>query len=129
MHANNAANSKQTEWFDAVAVDAGGGQIWYAQLGLLFAVGQNTISGQQLAMVRWYEEKPRNNQDVLVRHGCRPLRWEAVRNGTARYDIIPLSSSIKRLYVAPDFAMGEGHFHESLFKWDRAEVDQQGYQE
>ena len=115
------------EWFDSVEVQADDGA-WYAQLRLIFTDGKDSVTGNQLALVRWYEELQPNNNDVLVRHGCKALKWEQIQ-GRPRYYVIPMSTILRRLYVVPNFAnVGEGQFHVSVFKWDRGVADKQEYE-
>jgi hypothetical protein len=68
---------------------------WYAQLRLLFNWG-----GLQLAAVRYLQrDSPKaTDTDTLVQHGAVRLKWE--KRG---YEIIPLESIIRRVYVVPAF--------------------------
>ena len=39
-----------------------------------------------------------------------------------------MNTIIRRVYVVPNSAKGEGHFHQSAFKWDKAPADKKGYE-
>lgn len=106
-----------TEWYDSVAVEAPNGGEWYAQVRCLF-----WFRHKEFALVRWYEELPARecSGDVLVKHGCKAVKWFAEgRAKDAVYDVLDLPMLKRRVYVVPDFVRGEGFFHVSAFKWDR----------
>jgi hypothetical protein len=119
-------------WFDCVSVDAGGGQIWYAQIRLLFEVNATL-----LVFVRWFDQIMPSADDVLAtQHGCVPLVWEQCvvgRGRGPRYGIIGARSIKAREYIVPHFPRGKDadgqytHFHVSPFKWDRPPADISGF--
>ena len=128
VQASTCGGDGKKVWFDSVEVQGEEGEVWYAQLRLLFTDGKDTKTGEQLAMVRWYSVETANG-DVLVESGCKALTWETKPGvGGPYYDVIPMNTIIRRVYVVPNSAKGEGHFHQSAFKWDKAPADKKGYE-
>ncbi|KAF5829602.1 hypothetical protein DUNSADRAFT_15856 [Dunaliella salina] len=113
-------------WFDGVCVKGEGG-LWYAQLRLMFS-----YDGMDLALVRWYNELPGDEDDILVRYGCKSVTW-ATRPGRANrnlpwYQVISMDTILRREYIVLDFkkmpqADGLEFFHVSAFKWNRMPTD------
>jgi len=63
-------------WFDCVSVEAGSGKIWYAQLRMIFKIGEALYMRHICAFVRLFQEERPVPGDELAKHGCIPLTWE-----------------------------------------------------
>ena len=103
-------------WFDCVALKAPSeGEEWFAQLRVLF-----WFRGKAYALVRWFDVVLEGVPDVLVQHGCVPLKWCATGSGGPVHDVVELATVIRRVYVVPDWSQKQGgRFHVSVFKWER----------
>ena len=74
-------------------------EIWYAQLRLLFSLGE-----EKYAFVRWYAAiSPPTRDDILVQHGCIALEWATDAAGQPWYDVVKFENLRARVYIVPDF--------------------------
>ncbi len=111
-------------WYDCVAVEAEG-QHEYAQLRALFHWGD-----QQLALVRWYKRARMPQPCVMSKAGCVLLQYERVKDTrVVRYEVIHLSSILRREYICPAFEYENCRFWVSVFKWDRSYPDYRSLQQ
>jgi hypothetical protein len=74
----------------------------FAELGCLFWCEVNN-SVQQLAFIRWYEEvEPCASDELSNAWGATGSEWASVagiHGRTAWYDVVPLASIVRRVYV------------------------------
>jgi hypothetical protein len=97
----------------------------FAQLRLFFYCPvrhpDGSKSNAQFALVRWF--KHNGQPDVLTRHGCTRIRWEG-QGSAGEYQVIPLATIIRKVYVAPDFTEPTGTaFYTSPFMAERGVPD------
>ena len=60
---------------------------------------------------------------MLTRHGCTRIRWEG-QGSAGEYQVIPLATIIRKVYVAPDFTEPTGTaFYTSPFMAERGVPD------
>jgi hypothetical protein len=118
--------------FDFVVVaGADEAKQWVAQLQVLF-----TSQGTDYALVRWMEEEGVNPDDQLRAAGCRRYKWAAKGRGSpAWFQVIEVESILRRVNMVPDFSVpragGAKDFpflYENIFKWDRGQPDNSGFE-